>query len=91
MCPSKAGPYECDAASFWTFQVFAWFLFGMVLVAAGFWLFAHVYGKWDDRPAARRRRALEKLDHQAAERERAANPPPEVPEAFRRRSGNQPW
>lgn len=91
-CPSRyQGPHPCGAVEFWVVQGYAWLLFGMVALAAAFWLFAHLYGKWDDRPAARRRRALEKLDRAAAERERAARPPVEVPEPFRRRSGSQPW
>jgi hypothetical protein len=76
---------------FWVFQAWAWLLFGMVAFGALVWLYAWTYAKWDDRPSARRRRALARLDRAAAERERRENPPPPVPEPFRRRSGNQPW
>jgi hypothetical protein len=90
-CPSRyQGPHPCGAVEFWLIQGWMWLLFGMVLFGVLVWLYAWAYGKWDDRPAARRRRALERLDRAAAERERRENPPPPVPEAFRRRTG-QPW
>lgn len=91
-CPSKAGPYECGAAEFWTFQAFAWLLAGMLLVAALFWLAATIWGRWEDRPAARRERALAELDRRAAERERAERPAPPVAGPPPTRYGShQPW
>jgi peptidoglycan/LPS O-acetylase OafA/YrhL len=89
-CPSRYGPHPCGVAEFWVWQSWAWLLFGLVLLGVACWVYAWAYEKWINRPAARRRRALAELDRKAAERERAARPPVEVPEAFRRRTG-QPW
>lgn len=91
-CHGRYGePFECGAGAYYFTQGFRWLLVGLFLLVLAFWAFTKIYGRWDDRPAARRRRALEKLDRAARERERRENPPPEVPEPFRRRSGNQPW
>lgn len=79
-CPSKWGPYECGPVDYWISQGFAWLLFGLVVLGGLFWLYAVLVGRWRDRPAARRERALAELDRREAERERAARraeqPPP---------------
>lgn len=89
-CPSKFGPYECGAFDYYVSKGLAWLFALAALVIGALWLYAWAYGKWQDRPEARRQRALDRLDRAARQRERAAaEPEPHSP--FRRPPGNQPW
>jgi hypothetical protein len=91
-CPSKLGPYECGPVDYYVSAAVAWLFAGLVLVAALFWLYAWAYGRWQDRPAARRERALAELDRRERARQRAERPEPPVAGPPRTRPGSyQPW
>lgn len=88
------GPHPCGPAEYWSTRVvmLAFGAVGALILIAMVVLWAiDVKRPW--RRAARaeqaRQRGLDALGRR--ERERRAAPPPETPEPFRRRSGNQPW